>query len=510
LPETGLTAPHVPRPDDSASDPPSLADTPRTLPPTGTDELPAQLGRYRVEGEIGRGGMGVVYRVHDPALKRTLAVKVLLRHHQDNPDLKHRFLEEAELMAQLQHPGIAPLHDMGELPDGRPYFSMKLIRGRTLAQLLKERPSPTHDLPGFLAIFGQLCQTLAYAHNRHLLHRDLKPSNVMVGAFGEVQVMDWGLAKVLDSQRTSEPGSQPDDSSALAPVRTAGEDHATHAGAILGTPAFMAPEQARGEIERLDERADVFGLGAILCALLTGKPPYVGPTKAEVYRQAKEAALTDAQARLQACGADDDLVRLAKACLTPDLAERPRHAGLVAEAVAAYQARVQERLRQAEVRQAQVAEERKRRRLRLALAGSVVLLLVGAGGWYQQQQPAGALRQERAVAAVNAALAEATQLRAQGLTLLDQPDAWQATLATARAALKRAQAVLQQEASLADTTLAQQVEDLAARLAGEEKDYHLCTAFERVRFKLLESDPRYRHGGERLVVGWEMIPPGVG
>jgi serine/threonine-protein kinase len=263
--ETGRTAPHLPRPDDSGSDLPSLADLPRPMPPAGTDELPAQLGRYRVEGEIGRGGMGVVYRVHDPALKRTLAVKVLLRHHQDHPDLRRRFLEEAELMAQLQHPGIAPLHDVGALPDGRPYFSMKLIRGCTLAQLLQERPSPTHDLPGFLAIFGQLCQTLAYAHNRHLLHRDLKPSNVMVGSFGEVQVMDWGLAKLLDRQRTSEADSQPDDTSALAPVRTAGEDLATQAGAILGTPAFMAPEQACGEIERLDERADVFGLGATWC-----------------------------------------------------------------------------------------------------------------------------------------------------------------------------------------------------------------------------------------------------
>jgi tetratricopeptide (TPR) repeat protein len=469
------------------------------MPLTGTDELPAQLGRYRVEGEIGRGGMGVVYRVHDPALKRTLAVKVLLRHHQDNPDLKRRFLEEAELMAQLQHPGIAPLHDVGELPEGRPYFSMKLIRGRTLAQLLQERPSPTHDLPGFLAIFGQLCQTLAYAHDRRILHRDLKPSNVMVGAFGEVQVMDWGLAKVLDSQRTSEADSQPDESSAIAPVRTAGEDLATHAGAILGTPAFMAPEQARGEIERLDERADVFGLGAILCVLLTGQPPYVGLTKAEVFRQAKEGALTDAHARLQACGADEDLVRLAKACLTPELGARPRHAGLVAEAVATYQAQVQERLQQAEVARAQadvkVQEERKRRRVTLALAAAVVVLLLGgsvAGWWYQEQAAAQQRRLGEAQQGIEASLTEAGKLREAGLKQVDNPSAWGTTLAAARTALEHARTLLSQEPDLAETALAQQAQQAKAQLEADAKDWQLLAVYDRVRLEQSQWDLQRR------------------
>src|SRR5262249_10224030 len=147
--------------------------------------------------------------------------------------------------------------------------------------------------------------------------------------------------------------------------------------------------------DQLDERADVFGLGAILCVLLTGKPPYVAPTKAEVYRQAKEAALTDAYARLDACGADEEVVRLAKGCLTPGRGGGPRHAGVVAEAVAAYQAQVRERLQQAEVARAQaevkIQEERKRRRVTVMLAASVVLLLLGgsvAGWWYQQQMAA--------------------------------------------------------------------------------------------------------------------------
>ena len=124
---------------------------------------------------------------------------MLLESHQDNPEVVSRFIEEAQIGGQLQHPGIAPVYELGTFPepDRRPYFAMKLVKGQTLAALLHERTNPPHDLPRFLAIFEQVCQTMAYAHARGVIHRDLKPSNVMVGSFGEVQVMDWGLAKVL-------------------------------------------------------------------------------------------------------------------------------------------------------------------------------------------------------------------------------------------------------------------------------------------------------------------------
>src|SRR5262249_26960694 len=154
----------------------------------------------------GRGGMGVVYQAHDGTLDRTLAVKVLLEGRRGRADLVRRFLEEAHVMGRLQHPGVPPIHDIGEMPDGRPYFAMKLIRGHTLADLLRGRPSPEHELPRFLAVFAQVCQTVAYAHSQGVIHRDLKPSNVMVGAFGEVQVMDWGLAKVLEGRGRPSPG----------------------------------------------------------------------------------------------------------------------------------------------------------------------------------------------------------------------------------------------------------------------------------------------------------------
>ena len=157
----------------------------------------AMLGRYQLQGEIARGGMGAILRGRDVDLGRELAIKVMLESHRGNSEVVRRFVEEAQIGGQLQHPGIVPVYELGTFPDRRPFFAMKLVKGRTLASLLHERTSPAQDLPRFLSIFEQICQTMAYAHARGVIHRDLKPSNVMVGSFGEVQVMDWGLAKVL-------------------------------------------------------------------------------------------------------------------------------------------------------------------------------------------------------------------------------------------------------------------------------------------------------------------------
>jgi WD40 repeat protein len=343
----------------------------------------AQAGRYRLEGELARGGMGVVYRAFDPDCQRSLAVKVLQEWHQGRADLERRFLEEAQLTSQLQHPGITPVHEIGRLPDGRPFFAMKLVQGRTLAALLQERTSPACDLPGFVGIFAQVCQTVAYAHARGVIHRDLKPANVMVGAFGEVQVMDWGLAKVLAPAGAGPQPPEAGASGSIATVRTLAPGQSSQVGAVLGTPAYMAPEQARGEVDLLDRRCDVFGLGAILCVLLTGEPPYRGASRGAQFRQASRADLADASARLEACGADGELVRLARACLAAEAGQRPADAGAVAEVVAAYQAAVQERLRRAELERAaaevRAREEGKRRRLAVALAlasGVAVLALV--------------------------------------------------------------------------------------------------------------------------------------
>jgi hypothetical protein len=160
-------------------------------PPSEELPAPAHRGdRYQLFGEIARGGMGVVFKGRDPDLGRDLAVKVLLSSRHDKPELVRRFVEEAQIGGQLQHPGIVPVYELGAFADQRPYFTMKLVKGRTLASLLDERRSPAYDLPRFLSIFESICQTIAYAHARGVIHRDLKPSNVMVGSFGEVQVMD--------------------------------------------------------------------------------------------------------------------------------------------------------------------------------------------------------------------------------------------------------------------------------------------------------------------------------
>jgi len=225
--------------------------------------------RYRDEGLLGRGAMGEVRKVYDRVLGRTVAMKIILPAVQQLPDLRDRFLAEAQISAQLQHPGIAPVYDHGALPDGRAWFTMQEIRGRTLRDAIFEAHAAPLDEPALRRMVGwylRACETVAYAHGRGVVHRDLKPSNVMLGEHGEVLVVDWGIAKI-----TGDPeGDQ-------GVVAERAEEHATRAGDITGTPAFMAPEVARGEGHRVDARTDVYSLGALLYQILGGAPPYRGP-----------------------------------------------------------------------------------------------------------------------------------------------------------------------------------------------------------------------------------------
>ena len=271
--------------------------------------------------------MGAILRGRDTDLGRDLAVKVLLNEHRDKPAVIQRFIEEAQIGGQLQHPGIVPVYELGRFGDQRPFFTMKLVKGKTLAALISERTTPLYDRARFLGIFEQVCQTMAYAHSRGVIHRDLKPANIMVGAFGEVQVMDWGLAKVLtEGESTDEQTTRPEqqNTSIIQTIRSLGSDlpaslatgtvgSQTQMGSVLGTPAYMPPEQALGEIDRLDERSDVFGLGAILCEVfLTGKPPYAGTDGTAVFRQASRGKLDDCFERLEECEVDDELITIIK------------------------------------------------------------------------------------------------------------------------------------------------------------------------------------------------------
>jgi serine/threonine-protein kinase len=471
---------------------------------------PEQAGdRYQLSGEIARGGMGAVLRGRDTDLGRDLAVKVLLAKHATRPEVVRRFVEEAQIGGQLQHPGVVPVYDIGRFGD-RPFFTMKLVKGQTLAALLSERSEPMAERPRLLGIALQVAQTVAYAHAKGVIHRDLKPANVMVGAFGEVQVMDWGLAKVLpeggvaDEERAaSRERQRPEDVTTIRTARSsgsAGSGTDTEAGSLLGTPAYMPPEQANGDVALLDRRADVFGLGAILCEILTGQPPYVGRSAEEVRRKAANGDLADARARLADCGADAELVSLTLACLSPEAIDRPKDARAVAEALTAYLEGVQARLHQAELAEAEAraraAEEVKRRRLTLALAGTVLLaVLLGGGGWLWIKADRDA-RQTQLTRDVNEALNRATALRekAKAATVGSA-----ALFAQAREQAQRALALVQ--SGPADVALQAKVQQLQTELNEEQQDRTLLAALEAAT--LAQADTR---GGENRFASEQAVP----
>jgi tetratricopeptide (TPR) repeat protein/tRNA A-37 threonylcarbamoyl transferase component Bud32 len=358
---------------------------------------------YELREEIGHGGMGVVYRARDAALDRDVAVKLLSHHYPPDSLPAQRFLSEARITAQLQHPGVPAVHQVGTLADGRPFLAMKLIKGSTLETILKERPDTSADRGRLLAIFEAICQAVGYAHAHHIIHRDLKPANVMVGAFGEVQVMDWGLAKVLGEESPATVDTLAvEKTEGWSQISSRGSGSHTEAGSLIGTAAFISPEQAIGQVDRVNERSDVFGLGALLAVILTGKPPYVGETFQKVRVQAVRGKLDDCFARLDSSGAEPELVALCKKCLAFEPGDRPADAGAVAQEVATFRAAADERARRAELERvrlegehataaAQAVERRKRRRLALgAAAVLVVAVVVGLAAVLAVQQRANA------------------------------------------------------------------------------------------------------------------------
>ena len=403
-------------------------------------DVSGRPSRYQLVGELARGGMGAIFQGRDLELGRDLAVKVIREEHRDRPEMVRRFVEEAQIGGQLQHPGIVPVHELGRLPDGRVFIAMKLVRGRTLAALLAERRGPDDDRIRFLSIFERVCQAMAYAHARGVVHRDMKPSNIMVGAFGEVQVMDWGLAMVLDQGGIAdeERAVRPSDDPAIWTLRSRSEAMESRPDSVLGTPSYMAPEQARGALDTLDERADVFALGSILCEILTGEPAFAGEGGAEVYRKAERADLSEAIARLDACDADAELVGLARTCLAAAPKHRPRDAGIVVDGLTAY-------LRGVEGACAKPSWPRRgrkpapprsavRRRLTLALAVSVLTTaLIGAAGWgwvdHERRR-----REEQTRGAVDAALADASTKRERALAAGGDPVLWVEAIEAARRA----------------------------------------------------------------------------
>jgi serine/threonine-protein kinase len=283
---------------------------------SGGIAIPSGADRYQLLGEIGRGGMGTVYSVRDLSLLRISAMKVITPRLLGRPSEVERFVREARITAQLDHPNIVPVHEIGTDAHGNLFLMMKRVEGKSLKEWIAELETPAQHREEFLRMLGaylKVCDAVAFAHSRGVIHCDLKPSNIMVGSFGQVYLMDWGLAQVLPEKAPG--GAVEAESDSTGTVKRSGRP--------AGTPSFMSPEQAFGE--PLDEKTDVFGLGALLYAILTGSPPFSG--------EDSEVALSKARASAVAFPAKaaslvpDGLWRAGLRAMARD--KNQRHAGVV-------------------------------------------------------------------------------------------------------------------------------------------------------------------------------------
>jgi serine/threonine-protein kinase len=256
--------------------------------------------RYTLTRLHAKGGIGQVWLAHDEDIGRDVALKELRPERGDSPSATARFLEEAKVTGQLEHPGIVPVYELVQPRKGQPCYAMRFVGGRTLADAITDYHRKRQagavgplDLRQLLTAFVAICNAVAYAHSRGVLHRDLKPQNIALGDFGEVLVLDWGLAKVV---------GKPEEPTSLLPVSVGQIDsrEETRQGQVLGTPAYMAPEQAEGRLELMDQRSDVYGLGAVLYQILTGEPPFGGSDTPEVLKHVVQEPLVPPRQRVAA------------------------------------------------------------------------------------------------------------------------------------------------------------------------------------------------------------------
>ncbi|HYF50377.1 MAG TPA: protein kinase [Planctomycetota bacterium] len=353
---------------------------PQTPPRRAVPEGPraSELGPYEILKEIGRGGMGLVVQGYDQALKREVAIKTLHPQTRADPVKRMRFIKEAQITGQLEHPGIVPVHYLGWDGEGNEFFSMKLASGEPLDKILERwhkgdaKTLQKYSLTRLLSIFERVCETIEFAHSRSVMHRDLKPGNVMIGTHGEVWVLDWGLAKVIGS---SDDESRPaaSDEGPKPRIKSDVANDVTLDGLVVGTPEYMAPEQAAGEV--LDEGVDIFALGAILYEILTSQPPRTGTTVNEIVTKAAQGRFTPVRRTAKGKNAPAALSAVAEKCLAPERRKRYSSVQDLIQDLRSYAAGLEVSARP-DTKMERIRRTLRRHRKLVALSGSIAALLL--------------------------------------------------------------------------------------------------------------------------------------